>query len=85
MAPEARIGWYCKRRDVQIGEMRKYQEISHAESSISQERMGEDEVDRFIPWGVFEERRLKTGRTSSQPEQYFIDIANRGVFMLVSS
>lgn len=78
LTPEAHIAWYCKHHEVQAAEKRKYQEISHAESSISQERMGEDEVDRFIPWDVFEERGLETGRTSSQLEQDFIDIVQSG-------
>ena len=65
LQPDARINWFCKNQECQPGEKRKYGEITHGDSSIQQEHMGEEELDHFIPWDLFEEKGLRRGRNST--------------------
>ena len=80
LSPEERINWFCKNQECQVGEKRKYGDISHADASIQQEHMGEEELDHFIPWDLFEEKGLRRGRSSTQLETEFIDIVQGGEY-----
>ena len=80
LLPDARINGFCKNQECQLGEKRKHGEITHGDSSIQQEHMGEEELDHFIPWDLFEEKGLRRGRNSTELEAEFIGIVQSGEY-----